>query len=241
MASPPDSFEHVARGLDAVRERIARAARAAGRAPDAVRLIAVSKTMPGAAIRAAHAAGQRDFGENYAQELAGKLTELGDLPDLAWHFIGNLQRNKAKLVVGRACIHTLDGTALADELERRAAAAGIARVDTLIEVNVGGEAQKSGVAPADLPTLLDALAGRPHLRVGGLMCIPPAATDPEASRPHFRALARLRDELSRTPRAGIDLGHLSMGMSVDLEAAIAEGATLVRVGTAIFGERRPRH
>jgi len=240
MADPSDAIDPaaIARGLEQVQGRIARAERASGRAPGSVRLVAVSKTQPAAAIRAAHAAGQRDFGENYAQELAAKQAELAGL-DLGWHFIGGLQRNKAKLVI-RARVHTLDGVALADELDKRAAAAGIARVDTLIEVNLAGETAKSGVAPEQLAELCDALAGRAQVRVGGLMCIPPETPDPEATRPYFRTLARLREQHARVTRAGVDLVDLSMGMSADLEVAIAEGATLVRVGTAIFGARQPR-
>ncbi|GEJ57968.1 YggS family pyridoxal phosphate-dependent enzyme [Anaeromyxobacter diazotrophicus] len=206
-----------------------------------VTLVAVSKTQPASAIREAYQAGQRDFGENYAQEWRAKAAELAALPDLVWHFIGGLQTNKVKYVLpaprpGAAAppavgwVHTVDRLALAQELSRRAAArGGAARV--LLEVNVGQEGSKSGCAPGELPRLAEAVARLPALELRGLMCIPPAAEDP---RPHFARLRALRDAL------GLALPDLSMGMSGDYPAAIEEGATLVRVGTAIFGERRPQ-
>jgi PLP dependent protein len=203
--------------IAAVQERVARAAR--GRP---VTLVAVTKTHPAQTVRAAHAAGLRVFGENYVQELAAKRAALADL-DLTWHFIGHLQRNKAKEVAGRcALIHSVDSLALAQALDRRAAATQ----DVLVEVNVAGETTKSGVAPADVPALLEALAPLARVRCRGLMCIPPAGED---SRPHFRRLAGLA-------RAH-GLAELSMGMSDDFEAAIEEGATIVRVGTVLFGPR----
>lgn len=228
-----DEATGIANRLQDVRDRIATAAQRAGRAKEEVRLIAVSKKMPPEAIRAAHAAGQRDFGESYAQELAQKAATLGDLPDLAWHAIGRLQRNKAKLVAGIATlIHSVDREDLAVELDRRAATCG-RTLRVLIEVNVGGEATKGGCAPDDVGRLLDVAARCPHLRVSGLMTIAPFLDDPGDVRPFFAALRALRDAHG----GAATLPELSMGMSHDFEAAIAEGATLVRVGTAIFGPR----
>lgn len=203
-----------------VRERIARACERAGRDVATVKLIAVSKVQPVAALREAALAGQRAFGENYAQELRDKAAEL---PDVEWHFIGSLQTNKVKFVVGRAAlIHTCDRLALAQEISRRARQ----EQAVLLEVNVGREPQKAGVLPEDAEALLAEVRALPRLRCEGLMCIPPATGD---ARPHFQALRELAEKLG--------VRELSMGMSADYEAAIAEGATLVRVGTAIFGER----
>jgi PLP dependent protein len=214
----------VAERLEAVKTRIRDAAVRAGRDPSEITLVAVSKLHPAAAIRAAYAAGQRDFGENYAQELSDKAAELGDLPDLRFHFIGHLQRNKAKLVAPRvAVVHTVDSLSLAQAIERRAD--GRAHV-LLIQVNMAGEVKKSGVDVDEVEALRDAIERETSLPVTGLMTIPPAEGDP---RPHFEALAALARRLG--------LAELSMGMSDDLEAAIEAGATLVRVGTAIFGPR----
>jgi pyridoxal phosphate enzyme (YggS family) len=223
--------------LRELQERIAAAAEHAGRIPAEIALCAVSKTHPPAAIRAAYAAGQRLFGENYAQELRDKAAELGDLDGLVWHFIGPLQRNKVKHVVGAvACVQSVDSLKLMDELASRAAAAGIT-LPCLVEVNVADERTKSGVLPAELPALLDAFASRPSLHCEGLMAIPPYTPDPAASRPVFRALRELRDREAARARPHVSLRQLSMGMSHDFAIAIAEGATLVRVGTAIFGAR----
>ena len=213
-------------------------ARVRARVPAGVTLVAVSKTQPAAAVRAAHAAGQRDFGENYAQEWRDKAAALADLPDLVWHFIGALQTNKVKYLLPRRApgsapapaagwVHTVDRVSLGEELSRRAAARGES-VRVLVEVNVAGEASKAGSAPPDVPRLAEALARLPGLELRGLMCIPPAEGDP---RRHFAALRALRDGL------GMALPDLSMGMSGDYEEAIREGSTLVRVGTAIFGSR----
>jgi PLP dependent protein len=235
--------EDIARNLQAVRGRIARAEAAAGCPAGSVRLVAVSKTMPAADIRAALAAGQQDFGENYAQELRDKRAELeaasGDSGRPRWHFIGPLQSNKVKYLAGKVeLMHTLDVPGLLDDTERRLAAAPAGLQQCLVQVNVAGEAQKRGLSPEHLPALLDRFAACPHLRCVGLMVIPPLCEDPEDARPYFRALRRLRDSEARTERPGVELRELSMGMSHDLEVAVAEGATLVRVGTAIFGERR---
>jgi pyridoxal phosphate enzyme (YggS family) len=194
--------------------------------PEGVTLVAVSKTHPPEAIREAYAAGQRDFGENYAQEWRAKADALADLPDLVWHFVGGLQTNKAKLLAPRAgWIHTVDREELARELSKRYAAKGaVARA--LLEVNVAREPQKAGCDPDAAERLADAVRALPGLELRGLMCIPPAEGDP---RPHFAALRALADRL-RLPDA-------SMGMSGDWREAIAEGSTIVRVGTAIFGAR----
>jgi PLP dependent protein len=239
--------EEIARNLEAVRTRLLRAEAEAGRARGSVRLVAVSKTMPAEDVEAAIAAGQRDFAENYAQELRDKRAALearGAAP--LWHFIGPLQTNKVKYVAGKvALLHTLDTPALLEETNRRLAAraGGLGPAasqpvqDCLIQVNVAGESRKRGAVPAALPALLDAFASLPYLRCVGLMVIPPFSDDPATGRPHFAALRELREQERRRPRAGVDLRELSMGMSHDLEAAIAEGATIVRVGTAIFGAR----
>lgn len=194
--------------------------------PEGVTLVAVSKTQPASAIREAHAAGQRDFGENYAQEWREKADALGDLADLRWHFIGALQTNKVKYLAGRVhAIHTVDRVELAREISRRFAAKGaVARV--FLEVNTGGEASKAGCSPDEAPGLAEAVRALPAIELAGLMAIPPPEADP---RPHFRLLRSLRDRLG--------LRELSMGMSADWRIALEEGATVIRIGTAIFGER----
>lgn len=219
-------------GLDRVRERIASACARAGRSEDEVQLVAVSKVHPPEAIRDAYAAGQRRFGENYVQELADKADALADLTDLRWHFIGHLQRNKAKHVARvRAFVETVDSGRLAGELDKRAASEGVA-LPVLIQVNVAGETQKAGCAVDALPTLVADVRACARLDLRGLMTIPPLGEAAEASRPHFARLRELADEHGLT--------DVSMGMSADLEVAIEEGATIVRVGTAIFGAREPR-
>ena len=223
----------IADNLARVRDRIERAARAAGMDAASVRLIAVSKTKPASLIREAYAAGQRDFGENYVQELLAKHEELGDLAGIAWHAIGHLQTNKAK-DVAKACsvVHSLDSTKLAGELSKRAEALGKV-LDVLIQVNVGGEAQKSGCEPDAVPGILDAARGASGLRVRGLMTVPPATDDAGEARRYFEMLVALRDAHGGKGA----LPELSMGMTHDLEIAVACGATMVRVGSAIFGER----
>jgi len=199
------------------------------RLPPGVTLVAVSKTQPAESIREAYAAGQRDFGENYAQEWKAKADLLADLPDLCWHFVGSLQTNKVRQLAGRvAYVHAVDREELARELSRRFQPTGrVVRV--FLEVNTGGEASKGGCAPADAPRLAAAVSALPAVELVGLMAIPPPGEDP---RPHFRTLRGLRDALGLT--------QLSMGMSGDWEVAVAEGATFVRIGTALFGERAPR-
>lgn len=221
----------IADRLAEVQARIARAAQRVGRDPAEVTLIAVSKFHSVEAMREAYEAGQRAFGENYAQELRDKARELGDLPGLELHYIGTLQKNKAKYVAPVAAMfHALDDLELAHELDRRAAAAG-RTLPVLIEANLG-EAQKGGIAPEALPAFVAGLKPFRSLELRGLMCIPPPAEEPEAVRPAFRRVAALAREFG--------LSTLSMGMSADFEVAIEEGATHVRVGTAIFGERRRR-
>ena len=215
----------VAANLAAVRARMSSAAQRAGRDPETVRLIAVTKTKPAALVRAAIDAGASDIGENYVQEASAKHAEVGE--GARWHLIGHLQRNKAaRAVEVFDCVQTVDNAALGAALSRHATAQGrLLRV--LIEVRLGGEATKAGVEPDQLPALLDALRV-PSLVVDGLMTVPPPG-DPESARPHFRALREWRDRLG--------LRELSMGMSDDFEVAIEEGATMVRVGRAIFGAR----
>jgi PLP dependent protein len=220
--------------LCAVRARIDAAARAAGRDPSTVALLAVSKTWPAADVRALFALGQRDFGENRAQELLGKAAELADVP-LRWHFIGQLQRNKAAAVarVG-ATVHSVDRTALVDVLDR-AGRDGDRPVEVLVQVDLGGAAgdtaARGGADPAGVPALADAVAEAPGLRLRGLMAVAPRGGDPAA------AFARLAELAARVRADHPDAVELSAGMSGDLEQAVAAGATIVRVGTALFGDR----
>ncbi len=214
--------------------RIADAAIAAGRDPAMVRLLAVSKTWPADSVREAAAAGQRAFGENYVQEGAAKVDELAGL-GLEWHFIGPLQSNKTRLVANRfSWVHSIDRLKIAERLSEQRDV-HLPPLEVCIQVNVSGEASKSGVAPPDLPELARAVAALPRLRLRGLMAIPEPTPDVALQRARFASLRAMRDELNA---AGLALDTLSMGMSDDLEAAIAEGSTLVRVGTAIFGSRR---
>jgi len=224
----------IARNLEAVRAAIAAVARRAGRDPGGMRLVAVSKTVDLERLREAAAAGQKLFGENYLQEAAAKIAALG--PGLKWHLVGHLQTNKAKGAVELFdLIHAVDRLKLAQALE--AAATRLGKVqDVLIQVNQGGEDTKSGVTPEAAPALVQVVARLPHLRILGLMSMPPWFPDPEEARPYFRALRELRDRLRDL--TGLPLAELSMGMSGDFEVAVEEGATLVRVGTAIFGGRR---
>lgn len=227
--------DDVATRLAEVRARIHAAIARRGAGPE-VRLVGVSKRQPLPALEAAAAAGLEDLGESYAQELRDKQAARPDAP-WRWHFIGALQHNKIRLVVGCALVHTIDRERLLPALESHAAALGRVQ-DVLVQVNVAGEPGKAGIAPAALPGLLDRFVALPHVRCRGLMLIPPAG-EPEATRPHFRALRRLAELEARRARPGVELHELSMGMSADYEVAIEEGATLVRVGTAIFGERPP--
>jgi len=242
----------IAANLISIRERIAAAARRAGRSPDEVMLLAVSKTHPVALIEQALAAGQRDFGENLVEEAWAKFGDAtsatasptppssSEFPQAARprpHLIGPIQSRKAALAVAcrPALIHAVDRLKIARRLDRFAAEAGLV-LEVLLEVNVAGEASKFGFTPEAVGREAEAILALPHLRVRGLMTIPPYVPDPQAARPHFAALRGLRDQLAqRYPQA--DWRTLSMGMSHDFETAIEEGATIVRVGTAIFGSR----
>lgn len=227
----------VREALQAQNERIRLALERSARAPSAARLLAVSKKQSAEAIREAYATGQRDFGENYAQELVEKAIALRDLPDLRFHMIGHLQSNKAKLMALHAhSVQSVDSLSLAQELNKHAQNRRpdyLPKLEILLEVNVGREPQKHGALPEDVPALVAAIRELPHLTLMGLMCIPPDAESAEESRPFFRALAELRESLGGAAK----LPELSMGMSRDAEIALEEGATWVRVGTAIFGAR----
>jgi pyridoxal phosphate enzyme (YggS family) len=221
--------------LQQVRTRIASACISAGRPVQSVTLLAVSKTFDATVVRAAHAAGQRAFGENYVQEALQKMQALADLrSDMEWHLVGPLQANKTAAVAGAFdWVHTVDRLKIAERLSAQRPA-GAPPLNVCVQVNVSGEASKAGVAPDELPALARAVAGLPNLTLRGLMAVPEPAPAFEAQRaPHRRLRALLQD----LQRDGLALDTLSMGMSADLEAAVAEGATIVRVGSAIFGAR----
>lgn len=224
--------------LQAVNMRIASACAAARRAPTTVTLLAVSKTWPASAVRAAAAAGQRAFGESYVQEALAKQAELADL-SLEWHFIGPLQSNKTRPVAEHfAWVHAVERLKIAERLSEQRPA-HFPPLNVCVQVNVSGESSKSGCAPAAAPALCRAIAALPRLRLRGLMAIPePGADDMEKSALARRRFASLRALLADMNAAGLALDTLSMGMSHDLEDAIIEGATIVRIGTAIFGERQ---
>lgn len=221
--------------LEKIRGRIAAACARAGRDPREVRLVAVSKIKPVAMIEEAAAAGQQVFGESYVQELAAKVEQI-DTP-VEWHFIGGLQSNKVKYLRGKvALIHSVDRFSLAQEIARQWGKLG--RIaDILIQVNLAGEESKSGTSEQEALTLVRQVAELPQVRIGGLMTLPPFFDDPERVRPYFRRLRHLAEEIDALRLPGVEMRELSMGMSHDFEAAVEEGATLVRVGTAIFGER----
>ncbi len=234
--------------LEQVRERIANAARRAGRDSDDITLLAVSKKKPARAVAEAFEYGQLDFGESYVQEACEKISQVqallnarshaapGDRTTPRWHFVGKLQRNKAKAIAWNMdCFHALDRESLALELEKHAAQAG-RKLDVLIQVNLSGEAQKGGVSPDEVQSLLTSLAPLSHLRPIGLMTLPPATQEPESNRPYFAQLREMRDQLQNLE--GLEkIRELSMGMSQDFEIAVEEGATCVRLGTALFGPR----
>lgn len=235
----------VTENLAAVRTRIEEACRASRREPTTVRLIAVSKKKPAEAVREAYEAGQRDFGENYVQEMLAKAEECADLPDIRWHMIGHLQRNKVKQVLKvAAVVQTVDSLKLARDLGKRSAdtplpaarrldAGTDQRLPVLIEVNVGGEEQKSGCHPGAVEDIAATIEGQGGLRLAGLMTVPPNTEDPSGARRFFEALVELQQELGGQAR----FPELSMGMTRDLEEAVSSGATMVRIGTAIFGAR----
>jgi len=222
--------------IDQIRHRIYSAALACDRDPGSVTLVAVSKNMPADTIRKAVDAGLRVFGENYIQEAEKKIDAVAD-PRLSWHFIGHLQSNKAKYVV--CCfdlIHSVDTLKLATEIHRQAEKLEKVQ-DILVQVNIAGESTKSGVETRNALTLVEGISRLSHIRIKGLMTLPPFFDQPEKVRPYFMALSRLREEIQAAGIDNVEMTELSMGMSGDFEAAIAEGATMVRIGTAIFGER----
>ena len=227
--------------LAAVRERIARAALRAGRRPEDVTLVAVSKRFPAATVREAFEAGLRHFGENRVQEAGEKLPGLADLrtAGIVWHLVGHLQANKARKALGLFDrIHSVDSTPLARRLSQIAAAEGMGPVRVLVQVDLGGEETKHGLSESELLSTLETIRGLEGLRAEGLMVLPPFEEEPEQVRPYFSKLRQLRDAaLEKGLLAG---DELSMGMSHDLEVAVEEGATLVRVGTSLFGPRAPR-
>jgi len=228
--------EELKANLERVRESIEKACQRAGRGSNCVKLLGATKTKPPEVLRWAYELGLRVFGENRVQEFLKKWEALRDL-DIEWHFIGRLQSNKVKYIIDKVVlIHSVDRPSLVDELQKRATKKGIDRVKVLLEVNVGGEETKGGVEPSKAPELLEyILKNAPNLEVVGLMTIPPYREDPEEVRPFFRNLRELRDRLEE--QFGLKLPELSMGMSHDYPVAIEEGATIVRIGSAIFGER----
>ncbi len=225
----------IAENIQEVRQRIAAACALARRPLESVTLLAVAKTFPADAVRAAFDAGERSFGENYVQEALDKITALADLRDLLqWHLIGPLQSNKTRVVAESFdWVHTVDRLKIAQRLSEQRPA-GLPPLQLCLQVNISGESSKSGLATDEVLDVARTVAALPRVRLRGLMAVPAPASDPAEQRlPH----ARLRELLARLQRDGLDVDTLSMGMTVDLEAAIAEGATIVRVGTAIFGER----
>lgn len=220
-----------------VREELAQAAKEAGRAPEDVKLVAVSKLHPASDIRALAESGQMDFGENYVQEAMGKQDDLSDV-DVNWHFIGGLQSNKAKFVAGNfGLVHSVDSRKLAQALHKKASSLGVVQ-DILVQVNIAGETQKSGITEENLSQLADEVTEMEGVRLVGLMTMPPFFDEPERARPVFSRLRELKDGLEK--QLGTKLPHLSMGMTGDFIPAVQEGATLVRIGTRIFGVRPPR-
>jgi pyridoxal phosphate enzyme (YggS family) len=231
-----DKVGSVAQNVAQVQERIRQAARRAGRDPAAVRLVAAAKTVDTARLRAAIAAGVTIVGENYLQEARRKIGQIGR-DAVEWHLIGTLQRNKVRYVFDLFdMLHAVDRFDLAEEIQRRGERLG-RRMPVLLEVNVGGEASKSGFSPQTLRQSMEKLASYTHLQVRGLMTIPPPTATPEEARPFYQEVRALQEYVVRQGIAGLECAELSMGMTADFEVAIEEGATLVRVGTAIFGPR----
>lgn len=229
-----DRKKELAENAAEVKAMLADAARRAGREPGDVTLVAVSKIKPASDVLALAEAGQTDFGENYVQEALAKQEELAGL-DVRWHFIGGLQSNKAKYVAGNfALVHSVDSGKLAQALNKKAVSLGVVQ-DILVQVNIAGEEQKSGVAVDELPALADLVMGLEGVRLQGLMTMPPFFDQPERVRPIFARLRELKDEVEK--QVGVALPHLSMGMTGDFVPAVEEGATLVRIGTKIFGAR----
>lgn len=228
----------IASNLADIRTRIDAACRRCGRDPRSVRLVAVSKTHPSTSVEEAAGAGQEIFGENYVQEFAAKA-DVVTVP-VQWHFIGSLQSNKVKYLAGRvAMIHSVDRLSLAEELDRQWGKLG-RTLEILIEINLGDEGSKGGTSASAAIELVQSIAALPHLKICGLMALPPYLEDAEAVRPYFRRLRELASRIEASAIPGVVMRELSMGMSHDFEVAIEEGATQVRVGTAIFGVRGTR-
>ncbi|WP_188705076.1 YggS family pyridoxal phosphate-dependent enzyme [Silvimonas iriomotensis] len=226
--------DHAPQALAAIHQRIDAAARQCARAPGSVTLLAVSKTFPAEDIRLFHAAGQRAFGENYVQEFAGKVDALADLADLEWHFIGPLQRNKTRVVAEHAhWVHAIDRLLIAERLSLQRPNE-MPALNVCIQINVSGEDSKSGITAAQAPALAQAIAALPGIKLRGLMCIPEPTQDQAELGRQF---TQMQDLLNTLNAQGLALDTLSMGMSADLEQAVAHGATLVRIGTALFGAR----
>ncbi len=225
----------IAANIAKIRERIAAACQRSDRNPDAVHLIAVSKVKPAADIDAAFASGQHLFGESYVQEFRDKSPQVQS--PVEWHYIGGLQSNKVKYLRGKvAMIHSVDRLSLAEEISRQWQKIE-ADCKVLLQVNIGEEGQKSGADSEDLEQLVRDVAALPNLQICGLMCLPPYCADAEEVRPYFRQMRELAEQIEQLELPGVSMNELSMGMSGDFEVAVEEGATLVRVGTAIFGER----
>lgn len=237
MVEEPSTFQTLSERFANVRERIEYAARRCARSTDEITLVAISKTHPAKTLRAAVDLGIKELGENRVQEAEAKIVELGR--DAArWHLVGHLQSNKTRRAVQLFdVIHSLDSPDLAERLDRMSAEEGRQELPVLIQINLAGEKTKTGIDPRELPQLLEAVAACQHLKLTGLMTLPPYFDNADCGRPFFKALRGLRDEMRVEGRFGEGRGELSMGMSHDFEIAIEEGATILRVGTAIFGER----
>jgi len=241
MANVDPAQEQLAARLAAIRARIEAAAKNCRRDPGEVRLIAITKTHPASVIKRVIGFGALDIGENRVQEAEGKIAEVGR-EAARWHLVGHLQANKARRAVNLFdVIHSLDSIDLAQRLDRLCQEEGRDRLAVLVQVDLGREETKSGIDESELTHLVEGLGPLHRLELTGLMTLPPFFDDPEQSRPYFRRLRQLRDELAARGAFGASKGELSMGMTNDFEVAIEEGATMVRVGTAIFGERGPRH
>ena len=226
----------VKENLMEVESRVQAACERAGRPREDVLLIAVSKTKPAELIREIMETGTKDFGENKVQEMCNKIEEIRE--PLNWHLIGHLQRNKVKYIVDKAyLIHSVDSLRLAEEIQKEAVKKNVSKVPVLIEVNMAQEASKDGINASETEELVREIAKLPNVQIRGLMTIAPFVDDPEENRVHFRAMRELRDHLKAMNIPGVEMKELSMGMTNDFEVAIEEGATMIRVGTAIFGER----
>lgn len=231
-------MDAIAENILKVRERMARAAAACGRDPEEITLLPISKTFPAESVSRAVAAGIRRFGENRVQEAEAKILHFRGIADLEWHLVGHLQSNKTRRAAELFdVIHSIDSVKVAARLDQAAKESGKI-LSVLLQVDLGSEETKFGAPPEEIRDLVDAVSGLKHLRLDGLMTIPPFFKNPEEARPYFAQLRRLGESLEAEQPGCLGRRHLSMGMSHDFEAAILEGATIIRVGTAIFGERR---